>query len=109
MGGRVLERKMHLCRAFKWLPHKHCKQSRLENSQLFVGLACLILPLGPSRSLRPKCHRTRPRSALPRPHSHRTPPPTHCLQVIQADIQVGKSYIHAINRVLVPGTEGIRH
>lgn len=30
-------------------------------------------------------------------------------KVTQADIKVGKSYIHAINRVLVPGTQGIRH
>ncbi|KAL4431141.1 hypothetical protein ABPG75_006397 [Micractinium tetrahymenae] len=30
-------------------------------------------------------------------------------KVVQADIKVGKSYIHAINRVLVPGTQGIRH
>lgn len=44
---------------------------------------------------------------LPAP-STRAPHPS-CLQVTQADIKVGKSYIHAINRVLVPGTQGIRH
>ncbi len=51
---------------------------------------------------------TPPFCAAKTPFSPYTPT-THCLQVIQADIQVGKSYIHAINRVLVPGTEGIRH